>query len=162
VVSGLVVTVVWAVRPMFFERVSAVVFGSVAGPFKWLTLAGLPARKRAALQSLWDAMRPTDRDRRDQRQLDDAAHTIKGIRDSGLRIQALEPPDDRWVEVFKAAAAASLEYANMLEGKRSLDYEEAKLLVEHRNRLIRELLRHESLPYRILTYTPRRPKSDGS
>jgi hypothetical protein len=152
---ALVLTFVWAGGMMWSERFGAAAFRAAGFVFMWLVAAGLSAPKREAYRDLRRAMRPTDQEERDQRQLDDVARTVRAFRAQGMRIQALKPPDAQWAEVFNAAAAPSLQYADMLEGKRPTDYDEATRLIERRKVLIQDLLQRESVTHRILTYVPR-------
>jgi hypothetical protein len=153
--AALVLAFVWVVGLMWSKRFGDAVSPAIDGVFQWLVLAGLPASKRKAYRDLRRAMRPTRQERRDQAQLDDPALTIQAFRDQGMRIRAVEVANGRWSEVREAAAAPALQYADMLEGKQTLDYDVANSLVVRKNELMKDLLRHESLPYRILSYVPR-------
>ena len=69
----------------------------------------------------------------------------------------IEAPDQEWADVIRLCAAPGLQYAEMLEGKRPLDYDAATRAVDTRNRALRKLLRARSPMYRILALQLRAP-----
>jgi len=151
---ALVLTFAWTVGLMFSQRLSDLVMSSFEHPLEWLALAGPSVRWRGAYRDLLTASRRTVLERDAPADFDETARSVWYFREQARRIHALQPPDDAWAEVFNAAAAPARAYADMLEGKRPMDYDEFHRLVVHRNKLLQELLRRESFVLRILMYTP--------
>jgi len=152
--AGLVLALVWIGGIMLSERFGKAAYGWVGGAHAWLTALGLPPAKRKAYGELRRALRVSAQERRDRQQLDDLPRTVRAIRNVASRVEILVPPDDRWAEVYAALAAPSAVYADMLEGKRALDYDEANAVSGRGRQLLDELLRDESPTYRFLTYVP--------
>lgn len=152
--AGLVLATVWLGGIMLYERFGKAAFDLVGGAHTWLSAIGLPAPKRKAYRDLRRAMLGTSQQRGDQLQLVDLPKTVRAFREYAQRVEALVPPDERWAEVYGAIAGTAAVYADMLEGKWALDYDETNALSERGRQLLDEVLRDESPTYRFLTYVP--------
>jgi hypothetical protein len=153
-VVGSVLAFGWVVGIMFWESFQTAVFRALAGAFQLFVMAGLSRQKRKAYRELRMASLWTDEQMGDARQLDDTARTVRAFREPGRQISALRPPDERWAQVFEAAAASFLRGADMLESGQPVDYAALNQLVQRRQELIHQLLSDESIPYRVLTFVP--------
>lgn len=154
VALGLVLALVWIGGIMFSERFGKAAFSWVGGAHAWLSAIGLPAAKRKAYGELRRAMRVTSEQRRDQLQGNDLPRKVRAFREYAQRVEAQVPPDERWAAACEAIARPSTVYADMLEGKQAIDYDELKALADRGRQLSDELLRDESPTYRFLTYVP--------
>jgi hypothetical protein len=151
---GWILAFVWTGGIMLYERFGNAAFRLVSRAHLWLTALGLPARKRVPYFELQRAWRPTPEEWRDRQQLEDRPRTVRSFRAVAERIDNLVPPDERWAAVYDAIRSSHSIYADMLEGKRPLDYDEARSVVDRGNQLLDGVLRDESPTYRFLTYVP--------
>jgi hypothetical protein len=149
------VAIVWTAGVMLYSSINARVLGWADHVFIWLVDISLPAPKRSALRAFRSTLKRNLELRQAPEQLEDSARTAKGLRDMGSRFQGIAAPDSRWKEMLESFAIAPLRYADMLEGRERMDYDEVNRLMERRDPLLRQLLRQESWAYRILTWVPR-------
>jgi hypothetical protein len=145
---------IWTGAIMLYESFGNAVFGALDGVVTRLADTGLSPSSRATYRELRRAWQRTHTKRLALREPGNLTSSIRALRDTGLRVRGVPAPDARWAEVIEASAASFLQYADMLEGGRQLDFDAAERLLDRRKRLIHALLRDESLPYRVLTYVP--------
>jgi hypothetical protein len=153
----------WAALLMVSDRASKAVFGSLGGPFQFVTKWGMRARDRRMYGQFRDAVRFSATEESDLRQIEDLDRTAAAARAPALRVQALTPFDERWRDLFTATAAPMFRYAEMLEGKRPMDYDSITALGDRRDKIYLQLLRERSVTYRVFTWVPRpEPESSSS
>jgi hypothetical protein len=124
------------------------------GAFQRLVEAGLGGEKRRAYREFRRAVSWSGTQEADVRQLADVGRATDVLRETGARIAAVHPPNLRWAGMLRAAAKSFVDYAEMLEGTQPLDIEQARALLDRRDELIQQVLRADSVPYRILTFIP--------
>lgn len=127
---------------------------------QWIASRTLSPRDRLVCDQLVEEMRYS---RREQLP-DDFDARARAMREAAARLLALDPPDDAWAAVIRAAAEPKLAYAEMLEGRRPVDEKVTERLGRRRDELFYELLRSRSRVYRWLTvrlFGPN-PAADGS
>jgi hypothetical protein len=149
-----VLVVVWVSGLMMFESFFAAVLRASDGLFQFLVATGLSPDERDAYRAFRRVSSWTEEEVEDAQQLQDIARTARAFRAPGLRINALNPPGERWAEAFDASAASFLRGAEMFESGQPVDYEALSRMIARRQEMIHQLLRDESLPYRILTFIP--------
>jgi len=149
-----VFVVIWTGGMMLYESFGNAVFGAASPVFNWLIEAGLNGQKRKAYRAYRQALYRNREQREAAHQLDDIDRTIGAFREMAVRLKRVHAPDQRWAELLEAAVAAPHEYAEMLAGRRPMDYDEANRLAARRQELVHRLLRDESIPYRLLTFVP--------
>jgi hypothetical protein len=159
-VSGAILSVAWILAVfwvggmMLSEPFSLAVLRTVDGAFQLLVEAGLGGERRRTYREFRRAVSWTGKQEADVRQLADVERATQVLRETGARIAALHPPNLRWAGMLRAAAKSFVDYAEMLEGTQPLDMEQARALLDRRDKLIQHVLRSDSVPYRILTFIP--------
>ena len=116
--------------------------------------AGLSLSERRAYAALMRGILRGPRVRDAAQRLDHRSATARDLRERAEYLHSLEAPDLAWRSVYRRAAEAGLVYADMLEGKRELDFDEAGARVQERDDAMHKLLAARSAPYRWLTYRP--------
>ena len=144
VVIGLMSMYDWARRPWarYCSRIQ-----------RWLISRTLPQSDRRVHDALLRAMRLDRGVRLIARELDDLPATARAFRQPAERILATDAPDEEWRAVIRATAEPGLAYADMLEGKRPLDYDLVRELARRRDEALARLLNARSRAYGWLTYT---------
>jgi hypothetical protein len=144
VVIGLMSMYDWARRPWarYCSRIQ-----------RWLISRTLPQSDRRVHDALMRAMRLDRGVRLIARELDDLPATARAFRDPAERILVTDAPDEEWQAVIRATAEPGLAYADMLEGKRPLDYDLIRELARRRDEAFGRLLNARSRAYGWLTYS---------
>jgi hypothetical protein len=151
---GWIFAALWVGGMMLYEPFSRAVVRTVDPAFQRLVEAGLSSERRRSYREFRRAVSWTPDQTAAVRQLDDVWRATEVLRETGARISSVQPPDLRWAAMLRAAAKSFLVYAEMRGGARPLDMDEAKALLDRRDDLIGQLLRADSVPYRILTFVP--------
>lgn len=122
---------------------------------------GLTSTERAAYRRLMALARPDRATRQATGQLDDLPRAISGFRTPSEEMLKITPPDPEWALAIRLTAELGLMYADMLEGKRGVDYDAVKGAARERDVQLQAVLEARSPLYRLLMTRLHRPREDS-
>jgi hypothetical protein len=127
----------------------------------WVASFGLTSAERLAYRRLMALARPDRATRQAINQLSDLPRTISGFRKPAEEMLQIAPPDPEWASVIRLAAEPGLMYADMLEGKRDVDYDAVQSVARDRDARLQAILEARSPIYRLLMTRLHRVREDN-